>query len=146
MSTSYGLIIELSRNEKLQKYRIILSQYTNYLHKWLVYLNFDMFTAAMFSARFRNMCKPRTTFYLLWQAGPPGLAFYGNGPTHLTHCLGMMSAGCPGSMQSEIFLQIKFIIFQGCPTKQTAFLLGQPASYNQLLIQPILLIPECYLA
>ena len=25
---------------------------------------------------------------------------------------------------SEIFLQIKFIIFQGCPTKQVAFLLG----------------------
>ena len=35
----YGLIIELPRNEKLQKYRIILSQHTNYLHKWLVLLN-----------------------------------------------------------------------------------------------------------
>ena len=44
----YGLIIEFSRNEKLQKYRIILSQHTYYLHKWLVHLNFDMFTAAMF--------------------------------------------------------------------------------------------------
>ena len=42
-----GLIIELSRNEKLQKYRI-LSQHTNYLHKWLVHLNFDTFTAALF--------------------------------------------------------------------------------------------------
>ena len=47
VSTSYALIIDLSRNEKLQKYRIILSQHTNYLHKWLVQLNFDMFTAAM---------------------------------------------------------------------------------------------------
>ena len=66
-TTSYGLIIELSRNEKLQKYRIILSQYTNYLHKWLVHLNFDMVTAAMFiffPVRYLNMCKPRTTFYL----------------------------------------------------------------------------------
>ena len=33
---------------KLQKYRIIQSQHTNYLHKWLVRLNFDMFTAAVF--------------------------------------------------------------------------------------------------
>ena len=32
----YGLIIYFSRNEKLQKYRIILSKHTNYLHKWLV--------------------------------------------------------------------------------------------------------------
>ena len=33
MSNSYGLIIEFSKNEELQKYRIILSQRTNYLHK-----------------------------------------------------------------------------------------------------------------
>ena len=35
-STSHGLITELSRNEKLQKCRIILSQHTSYLHRWLV--------------------------------------------------------------------------------------------------------------
>ena len=35
MSTSYGLIIELSEIKKLLKYGIILPQYTNYLHKWL---------------------------------------------------------------------------------------------------------------
>ena len=46
VSTSYGLIIELSRNGKLLKY--ILSQHTNYLHQCLVYLNFDIFTAALF--------------------------------------------------------------------------------------------------
>ena len=48
MSTSYGLIIELSEIKKLLKYGIILPQYTNYLHKWLVHLNFDIFTAVMF--------------------------------------------------------------------------------------------------
>ena len=36
VSTSYGLIIEISRIEKLQKYRIILSQHISYLHKLLV--------------------------------------------------------------------------------------------------------------
>ena len=47
MSTSYRLIIELSKNEKLQKYRIILSRHTISTND-LVHLNFDMFTAAMF--------------------------------------------------------------------------------------------------
>ena len=42
------MITELSKNEKLQKHRIILSQHTNCLCKWLAHLNFDMITAAMF--------------------------------------------------------------------------------------------------
>ena len=33
---------------KLQKHRIILPQHVNYLHKWLVHLNFDVFTTVMF--------------------------------------------------------------------------------------------------
>ena len=45
-----------------------------------------------------------------------------------------------GSMRSEIFLQIKFFICQGCPTKQTTFLLGQPTPYDQ----PFLLVLERY--
>ena len=49
MSTSYGLIIELSRKEKLPKYRLIVSRYTKYLHKLLVCLNFDMFTASIYT-------------------------------------------------------------------------------------------------
>ena len=47
-------------------------------------------------------------------------------------------------MPSEIFFQMKFIIFQGCPTKQAAFLPEHPAPYYQLLIQSLLLVPECY--
>ena len=52
MSTSYGLTIEFSRNEKLQKGIIFLSQDTNYLHKWLV-----MFTGAMFVFSFAKIPK-----------------------------------------------------------------------------------------
>ena len=48
MPTVYDSIIELSKNEKLQKYGAILSQNTNYLHKRLVCLNFYMFTAVIF--------------------------------------------------------------------------------------------------
>ena len=58
----------------------------------------------------------------------------------------MVNAGRLGSIRSEIFLQIKFIIFEGYPTKQAVFLPGHPLPYNQLLIQPHLLVPECYFA
>ena len=109
---------------------------------------FDMFTAAtlFFSARFWNMCKPRKRFYLLWRAGSPALAFYGKEQARLLSWLGMLNAGWLSPMQSEIFLQMKFIILQGCPTKQAAFLTWQPTSYNQLLIQPFLLVLEGYFA
>ena len=60
--------------------------------------------------------------------------------------VGMVNSGWLGSIWSEIFSQMKFIIFQGCPIKQAVFLPGQPASYNQLLIQSLLLVPKCYFA
>ena len=47
---------------------------------------------------------------------------------------------------NKVALQTRFINFQGCPTKQATFLSGQSASYNQLFIQPVLLVPKCYLA
>ena len=61
-----------------------------------------------------------------------GFAFYGIGLACLPSWPGMVNTDWLCSMRSEIFLQMKFIIFQGCPTK-----LGQPAPYNQLLIQPL---------
>ena len=135
MSTPYGLIIELSRNEKLQKYRIILSQHANYLHKWLLLLNLTclLLPCCFFSVRFLNMCKPRTTFHLLWWTWPSGLTFYGGGAAYLLSWIGMANAGWLGSMRSEIFFQMKFTIFQGCSTKEDAFLSGQPTPCNQLL-------------
>ena len=39
------------------------------------------------------------------------------------------------SIRSEIFLQMKFIIFQGCPIKKAVLLLGQLVTYNQLLTE-----------
>ena len=83
------------------------------------------------------MCEPKTTFYLLWWDDLPRLACYGSGLACLPDWL--------GSMWSEIFLQMKFIIFQGCPTKQAAVLAGQPVPYNQLLIQLLLLVQEVIL-
>ena len=48
------------------------------------------------------------------------------GPAHLPRLLGMMNAGRLNSMRSEIFFQMKFVIFQGCLTKQAAFYLASP--------------------
>ena len=102
----------------------------------------DMFTAAMlFFLPDSEICAS-----LEKQDGPPALAFYGSGQACLLSWLGMVNSGCLSSMRSEIFLQMKFIIFQGCPTKQAAFLTWQPTSYNQFLIQSLLLVPEGYFA
>ena len=147
MSTSYGLIIKVSRNENLQKYRILLSQHTNYLHKWLLHVNFDIFAAAnvCFSARLVNMCKPRAIFcflllaYLDWhfmeveeQAYQAGWGWW----------MQVGSVPCDQKFSYKWNLSL----FKIAPTKQADFLPGQPASYNQLLIYPVLHVPECYLA
>ena len=120
-----------------------------------------------FSATFLNMCKPKTPFCLLWGAGPPGLAFSTSTQSNFTSfslssfikkiCWG----GCAilwkwasillklaGDVEHRlarfheirIFLQMKFIIFQGCLIKLVTFLTGQPAQYNQLLIESISLV------
>ena len=84
-----------------------------------------MFTASIFiffSGKFLNVCKPRTATNPIWQPGPPGLAFDGSGLVCLPSWLGMANAGWLCSMQSEIFLQMKFIIFQGCLTKLPFYL------------------------
>ena len=98
------MITELSRKEKLQNYRIILSQYTSCLHKWLVYFLVCLLLLRFFSGKFLNVCKPRIK-YPLWQPGPPGLPFYGNGLACLPNWLGMVNAGWLCFMRSEIFLQ-----------------------------------------
>ena len=124
--------------------RINLLQHTNYLHKWLVnFLTCLLLPCFFFSARFLNMCKPRTKLYLLWRAGPPGLVFYGTGLAHLPNWLGMVNSGWLGFMWSEVFFAKEIYHFS---IKQATFLPGQFAPYNQLLIEPLLLVPECYFA
>ena len=83
----------------------------------------------LFSVRFLNMCKPKTILYLLWQASPPEFRFYGSRPAGLLSWLGIVNAGRLSSMESEIFLKMKFIIFQGCSRKQTVFSPRQRVPY-----------------
>ena len=138
-----GFIIELLRSEKRQKCRIILSQHTNYLHKWLVHFLTCLLPPCLFFYANPYICKPRTILFLLWRAGPPGLIFYGSGLACLPSWMGMMNGGWLGSAPSQIFLQMKYIFFKGS-NKEAVLKPWQPASYNQLLIQLLLLVQECY--
>ena len=118
--------------KKLQKYRTIPSQHTNYLHKWLIYLNLTCLlrSCLFFSTRFLSICQPRTTLYLLWLAGPSGLPFYGSGLVCLLSCVGIVNAGWLSSIRSNIFLQMKF--FKAVPPNRLPFFSGQlsPSSYS----------------
>ena len=137
MITVYGFIIELKewKTTKVQNQAVPAYQ----LFTLIIGLLFDVYCCYgyLFSGKFINVCKPRTTLYPFRQPAPPGLAFHGSKVACLPSWLGMMNAGWFRFMQSEILLQMKFIIFQGCFTKQAAFLLGQLAPYNQLLIKPL---------
>ena len=93
---------------------------------------FDMFTGVIFifsSARFLNMCKPRTGWLtstgILWKWASKPTELTGDGECSLTWFHPIRN------------LQMKFIIFSGSPFKQAAFLPRQAAPYNQLLIQPL---------
>ena len=84
-----GFIIEFSRDEKLQKYRIIVSAYQLFTQRIGPY--FDMFTATIFifsSMRFLNMCKPRTglstSIGILWKWASKPAELAGNGECRLT--------------------------------------------------------------
>ena len=151
MSAYYGLIIELSNFQEMKNWRstesFCLSILTIYKNDWSTFWHVYCCHVYFFSVRFLNRWKLSATFYLRQMTGwPTWIGISGNGSACFPSGLGMMNAGCLGSMRSESFLQTKFIIFQGCPTKQAAFLLEQPAQYNQLLIQSLLFVSECYFA
>ena len=115
ISVSLLLMVLLMKSQGMKNFKsaesfclIILTIYTNdwstqiLTHLLLPYL--------FFSARFQNICKARTTFYLLWWAGPPRLGFYGSGPARLQSWLEMVNVGRLGSMWSNIFLKMKFTV------------------------------------
>ena len=103
---------------------------------------FDMFTGAMFifsSVRFLNMCKPRTgwptSIGILWEWASKLAELAGDGECRLTQFHPIRN-----------FLANEMHLFQGCSIKQAVFLPRQPAPFNQLLIQSLFLVPECYFA
>ena len=130
-----------SKTAKVQNHSVsahwIFPQMIGPLKIWHDYY-YHVYYYYLFFTRLLNMCKPITTLYLIWRGGPPGLTFYGSGPEYLPSCLGMVNV--------KWLLQIKFIIFQGYPTKRVAFFPGQPDPYNRFFTHPLLLFPERYFA
>ena len=142
MPTSYGLIIEFWGNEKLQKYKIILSQQNIYSHKWLADLNFDVYCCMFifFSVRSLNICHISSDGLanLDWHFMEMDKHNYQTGCSWWTQ-VGLVPCNQKFSCKLNITLQ-------SCPTKQAAFLPGQPTPYSQLIIQAVLIVPKCYLA
>ena len=90
----------------------------SYLYKWLVQLNFEIFTAAMFNffceiPKYVQGQNNIISHLIAWPVWIPITQKWANLPSWL----GMVKADWFGSMWSEIFSQMKFIIFPGCPTK-----------------------------
>ena len=61
------------------------------------------------------------------------------------------TSGCPPKIESNPENKTNDLAtvpstIRGSPIKQAVFLPGQATPYNQLLIQPLLLVPECYFA
>ena len=93
--------------------RSILAIYTNdWSIVWYVYCYY----VCLCSGKFLNVCKPRTTTSPL-TAWSTWIDIYGSGLACLPSWVGMVNAGWFCSTRLEIFLQMKFIIFRGCPTK-----------------------------
>ena len=110
MSTSYGLTIVFSRNEKLQKCIIFLSQdLTIYTNDWSTFWHVYLCHVCFFFCKNSNICAIQE------RDDPPWLAFYGNG---LASWPSMVNAGWIGSNRSKIFFQMELIILQGCSIKQ----------------------------
>ena len=103
---------------------------------------FDKFTGAMFilsSVRFLNMCKPRagwfTSIGILWKRASKPTELAGDGEYRRTWFHPIRNF-----LANEIYRFSRLSHQTGC------FLPGQPVPYNQLLIQLLLLVSECYFA
>ena len=118
----------------------ILTIYTN---DWSTYiLTSSLLSCFFFSERFLSMCKPRTTFYLF-----EGLAHLdGDFMDVGQHTYGaawgwwIQFSSVPWDQKFSCRWNLSF--FKAIPLKRTPFF----PPYNQLLIQPVLLVPECYFA
>ena len=76
-----------------------------------------------FSVISLNMPMFKSIFYLL-RTAQPDLVFHGCDLARLPSWRRKMNASWLGSTQSEISLQMEFIIFQGCLSKQVPIYLG----------------------
>ena len=118
MSTSYGLTIVFSRNEKLQKCIIFLSQdLTIYTNDWSTFWHVYLCHVCFFFCKNSNICAIQE------RDDPPWLAFYGNGLASWPGWLDMVNAGWIGSIRSKIFFQMELI---NVPSNRLPFYAGSP--------------------
>ena len=93
-----------------------LSILTIYTNDWSPF--WHVYCCHVFSStRFLNICKPKTGW-------PASIDILGSGLACLPSWLGMINTGWLGSIQSEIFFQMKFIIFKAVPSNRLSFYLS----------------------
>ena len=91
---------------------IIFTQMIRSLKLWHVHCCHVYFFC---SARFLNMCKPRTTIHLFCWACPPGLAFYGSVVKCLLSWIGMVNAGWLTSIYQRFSWEWNLSFFKTVP-------------------------------
>ena len=127
MSTFYDLTIENSKNEKLQKYRIILSAYLLFTKMIAPFKYFQVPLAkAILFYKVPNYLQAQNNILSHLMGWLSWIKFIWKWSSHLLGWLGMVKVGCLGSIWSEIFLRMK-AFFQAvpltsCPTYVTSLL------------------------
>ena len=76
---------------------------------------------------------------------PTWIGILWKGLTCLPRWFVLANTGWVGSLRSDIFLQIRFIIFQDCHTKQAAFHLSSPLHIISSLFSPFCLFQSVIL-
>ena len=129
--------------------RIILSQHTNYWHKWLVHLHFHMFIADMliFFCKVLKYVQAQTNILSHLMGWPAGIAikWKWTSPFHQTG-LGWWKQVALVLFDQKFSCEWNLSFFWVVLLNWLSHLPVQSALYNQILTQSLLLVSECCLA
>ena len=131
------MIIEFSRNEKLQKYRIIHSQQTNYLQKQLVhFLTCLLVPCLFFPQRDSWICANQE------QTGPPQFGFHESGLASLPSWW-IQADSVP--FNQKFSWKLNFSFFKVVPSNRLSFYLGSPLHIINSLLSHFYLFQKAIL-
>ena len=130
MSTFYDLTIENSKNEKLQKYRIILSTYLLFTKMIAPFKYFQVPLAkAIFFYKVPNYLQAQNNILSHLMGWLSWIKFIWKWVIPLTWLVGDGESRLPWFYMIRNFLENEGI-FPGCPTNELSHLCDQSAPYN----------------
>ena len=138
-------ILKEWKTVKVQNYSVaaylLFTQMIGPLKFWHVYCCHVYFI----SARFINICKPRTTVYPFWQTGPPEFSFYGS----VLACLWassewwMQAGSIPCDQKSSYKLNL--LLFEAVSPNRLPFYLDSPLHMINSLFSHLYLFQNSFL-